>query len=98
MEGGIKVNKAEFLELLAKKTKLTKKDARAALDSALDLIMDSCARREKVTFTGFGTFEPRQRKSTTRINPQTKKPMTVPAKWVPKFRPGKVFKEALAKR
>lgn len=92
------MNKSEFIDQLAKKTNLTKKDARAAVDSALDLIVDCCKRRDKVTFTGFGTFEPRQQKATQRINPQTGRQMNVPAKWVPKFRPGKSFKDALARR
>jgi len=97
-KGGIEVNKAEFIDRLARKTGLTKKEARTALDTALSLIIDCCSKRDKVTFTGFGTFEPRRQKATTRINPQTGRPMSVPAKLVPKFRPGKTFKEALAKR
>lgn len=92
------MNKAEFIEQLSKRTKLSKKEARTALDSAIDLIVSCCASKDKVTFTGFGTFEPRQQKSTTRVNPQTGQPMTVPAKMVPKFRPGKSFKEALRQR
>jgi DNA-binding protein HU-beta len=92
------MNKAEFVDQLAKKAKISKKDARAALDAALSLIVDTCAKKDKVTFTGFGTFEARQQKATTRINPQTGRKMSVPAKLVPKFRPGKAFKEALAKR
>ncbi len=92
------MNKAEFVDQLAKRTKLSKKEARTALEAALDLLVDCCSRRDKVTFTGFGTFEARQQKSTTRINPQTGRPMTVPAKLVPKFRPGKSFKEALLRR
>jgi len=89
------MNKAEFVDHLAKKTKMSKKDAREALDAALDLIVSTCAKNDKVTFTGFGTFEPRKQKATQRINPQTGKQMKVPAKTVPKFRPGKGFKDAL---
>ncbi|MFB6287109.1 MAG: HU family DNA-binding protein [Candidatus Bipolaricaulia bacterium] len=89
------MNKAEFVDHLAKKTNMSKKDAREALDAALDLIVDTCAKNDKVTFTGFGTFEPRKQKATQRINPQTGKQMKVPAKTVPKFRPGKGFKDAL---
>jgi len=92
------MNKAEFIENLAKKTKLSKKDARNALDTALDLIVASCAKKDKIVFTGFGAFEARKQKATQRINPQTGKSMSVPAKLVPKFRPGKAFKEAVAKK
>lgn len=89
------MNKAEFVDHLAKKTDMSKKDAREALDAALDLIVATCAKKDKVTFTGFGTFEPRKQKATQRINPQTGKQMKVPAKTVPKFRPGKGFKDAV---
>ncbi len=92
------MTKQEFIEKLAKKAKISKKDARAIVDAALELIIDRVKRKEKVTLTGFGTFEARQQKATQRINPQTGRKMTVPAKLVPKFRPGKQFKEALAKK
>jgi len=92
------MTKQEFIERLAKKAKLSKKDARAVVDTALELIVDRVKRKEKVTLTGFGTFEARQQKATQRINPQTGRKMNVPAKLVPKFRPGKQFKEALARR
>jgi len=92
------MTKQEFIERLAKKAKLSKKDARAVVDTALELIVDRVKRKDKVTLTGFGTFEARQQKATQRINPQTGRKMNVPAKLVPKFRPGKQFKEALARR
>jgi DNA-binding protein HU-beta len=92
------MTKQEFIEKLAKKAKLSKKDARAVVDAALEIIIDRVKKKEKVTLTGFGTFEARQQKATQRINPQTGRKMTVPAKLVPKFRPGKQFKEALARR
>lgn len=92
------MTKQEFIERLAKKAKLSKKDAKAVVDAAIDIIIDRVKKKEKVTLTGFGTFEARQQKATQRINPQTGRKMTVPAKLVPKFRPGKQFKEALAKR
>ena len=92
------MNKKEFVEQLAKKTKLSKKDAQSALDTTLDLIVATTKKKQKVTFTGFGTFEARKLKSTQRINPRTGRSLTVPAKRVPKFRAGKSFKEAMPKR
>jgi len=87
------MNKKDFIMQLSKKSGLSKTDARNALDSILDLIVGSCKKKQKVTFTGFGTFEARKQKSTQRINPRTGKRFTVPAKYVPKFRAGKSFKE-----
>ena len=92
------MTKQEFIDKLAKKANLSKKDARNVVDSALDLIVEQVKKNNKVTLTGFGTFEARKQKATQRINPQTGRKMNVPAKNVPKFRPGKQFKESLAKK
>ena len=92
------MNKKEFVEQLAKKASLSKKDAQATLDASLDLIIATTKKKQKVTFAGFGTFEARRQKSTTRINPQTRKPFTVPAKFTPKFRASKSFKESMPKK
>ncbi len=91
------MTKQEFIEALAKKAKLSKKDARAVVDEALELIVSTVKKSQKVALTGFGTFEARKQKATQRINPQTGRKMMVPAKSVPKFRAGKQFKEALSK-
>ena len=53
---------------------------------------------EKVTLTGFGSFQPYRRQAGKRINPRTGQLIQVPAKTVPKFRAGKQFKDALGKK
>ena len=92
------MNKQQIIEKLAADLKFPKSTARLAVDTALDLIVESVQGGEKVTLTGFGTFEKQQRKAARRFNPQTRQQMTVPPKVVPKFRPGKLFKEALGKK
>jgi DNA-binding protein HU-beta len=92
------VNKAELIEKLAKKTGLTKKDARTAVDGLVKVITKSLVANEPVILTGFGKFETRKRKATTRINPQTRQKMKTPAKMVPAFKAGRNLKEAVAKK
>jgi len=92
------VNKGEFVDKLATKTGLTKKDARKALDAMIDLITDALVANEEVLLTGFGKFEARARKESKRINPQTQKRITVPKKVVPAFKPGKNLKDIVAKK
>jgi len=92
------MNKAEFVEKLAKKAGLSKKDAYKAIDGTVDLITDALKSNEPVNLTGFGKFEVRPRKATTRINPQTGKKLNVPAKVVPAFKPGKNLKTFVAKK
>jgi len=87
------MNKKELVEQLARRTGFTKKDARMALDSLVDVITGTLASNEEVTITGFGKFAPRPRRSSRRINPQTRARITVPSKVVPGFKPGKHLRE-----
>jgi DNA-binding protein HU-beta len=95
---GYGVNKAEFVEKLAKKTGFTKKDARKVLDEMVDVITKALASNEPVIITGFGKFETRVRKATMRMNPQTGQKIRAPAKAVPAFKAGKNLKEIVAKK
>ncbi len=92
------MNKGEFVDKLATRTGLTKKDARKALDAMIDLITDTLVSNDEVLLTGFGKFEVRARKESKRINPQTQKRITVPKKVVPAFKPGKNLKDIVAKK
>jgi len=87
------MNKAELVEEVANQTGLTKKTSREAVDAIVSAITDSLARKEKVTLVGFGTFQVRERKARKGVNPQTRKTIQIPAKKVPKFRPGKGLRE-----
>ena len=91
------MNKGEFIDRLTDSTPLTKKEARGYLDSILDLIRDTLRHGEEVKFVGFGKFDVRARKSSSRINPQTKKPIHVDAKVVPLFKPGKELRRQVQK-
>lgn len=87
------MNKKGLVEQLARKTGFTKKDSRKALDSLTEVITEALASNEEVTITGFGKFAPRPRRSSRRINPQTRARITVPSKVVPGFKPGKHLRE-----
>jgi len=92
------MNKGEFIDRLADKTSVTKKEARELLDSVLDLIQDTLLQGDEVKLVGFGKFAVRARKASSRINPQTKLPIQVEAKVVPLFRPGKELKRQVEKK
>jgi len=89
------MNKGEFVDELAERTGMTKKDSKKVLDETLDIITEALEDGDKVLFTGFGKFEPRVRKATTRLNPRTGDEVQVPAKVVPKFKAGKPLKETV---
>ncbi len=92
------MNKGEFIDRLSDRTSLTKKEARKLLDSVLDLIQETLLQGEEVKLVGFGKFAVRARKASSRINPQTKRPIQVASKVVPLFRPGKELKRQVEKK
>jgi DNA-binding protein HU-beta len=91
------VNKAELISSMAEKSKLTKKDAEAALKAFIESIEEALANGEKVQLVGFGTFEARERAAREGRNPRTKEPIHIPATVVPVFKAGKEFKEKVLK-
>ena len=89
------MNKAELVEEVAGKVGLTKKVSREVIDAIVSAIIDSLAREERVTLVGFGTFQVMERKARTGRNPQTGQTIQIPAKKVPKFKPGKGLRGAV---
>jgi DNA-binding protein HU-beta len=79
------MNKAELVAEIAKETKSTKKVVEETLNSFMDVVKKTLKKGEKITLVGFGTFQVRQRKATTGINPQTKEKIKIPAKKVAKL-------------
>lgn len=74
---------------------ITKKEAGNVLDAVAKVITDSLSKGEKVTLVGFGTFQVMERKARGGRNPQTREELQIPAKKVPKFRPGKKLGETV---
>lgn len=91
------MNKSELIDAVARTTGLSKSDIDRALKGTIYNIAAALSRGEKVTFVGFGTFERRQRKRRTGVNPQdpTQK-IEIPAKKAPAFSAGSELKAAVA--
>lgn len=87
------MNKAQLIEQIAKNAKLTKVDCERTLNEALEAIKKSVKKGDDVTLIGFGTFTRTKRKARLGRNPQTGKEIKIPAMTVPKFRPGREFKD-----
>ena len=87
------MNKAELVEEVANQTGLTRKVSRKAVNAVTSVITDSLVREERVTLVGFGTFQVMERKARRGRNPQTGQTIQIPAKKVPRFRPGKGLRE-----
>ena len=92
------MNKEELVQEIAKKAKVTQKEAAEVLNGLVETVQKTVAKGEKVTLVGFGTFESRQRAARTGRNPQTGKEIKIAAKTVPAFSAGKKFKELVNKK
>ena len=89
------MNKSKLADAAADKSGLSKGDTSKALDAVLDSITEALQGGDKVSLTGFGTFEVRDRAARTGRNPQTGAEMQVPASKAPAFKAGKSFKDAV---
>lgn len=91
------MNKAQLIEKIALKNNLTKTDAENFLDTTLEIISGAVSKGDEVKLVGFGTFVRTRRKARIGRNPQTGKEVKIAAAFVPKFRPGKEFKDSVQK-
>lgn len=91
------MKKAEFIESVANKAGLSKKDTQKALDSILDTIKDAMVSGKTVNFIGFGSFATATRAARKAKVPGTDRVVDVPATKAVKFKPGKQLKDSVAK-
>ena len=89
------MDKKELTEIISKKTGISKRDAEESLTVVLEEITKQLSNGGEVVFTGFGKFVVNKRKERMGVNPQTKEKIKIPATKVPKFKPGKILKEAV---
>ncbi|KKT79539.1 MAG: Histone family protein DNA-binding protein [candidate division WWE3 bacterium GW2011_GWC2_44_85] len=74
---------------------MTKQELQAKVADRAGMTKVDAAKGEKVTWTGFGTFEVRPRKPRMGRNPQTGAPLHIPASKTPAFKAGKGLKDAV---
>lgn len=88
-----KVNKSDLVDLVAERAHLSKKDARAAIDSCFDLIEEAILRGEEVNITNFGVFQKKTRKSREGTHPKKHTPLLIQEANTISFRTAKVLKK-----
>jgi DNA-binding protein HU-beta len=93
------VNKTEFVSRVAKNGDgMSASEATRAVQAVLDEIKAALSNGEDVAFAGFGKFTVSHRAARTGVNPQDpSKKVEIPARTVPRFTPGAVLKEAVAR-
>ena len=84
------------MEAVQKETGMeTKVAAERAVEAVFDIIVKTMGRGEEVAITGFGTFRVAKRAARQGRNPKTGETIQIKASIKPKFRAGKLLKEAV---
>lgn len=89
------MTKSEFVDQVADRAGLSKKDAAEAVEAVLETIEDALKRGSDVTFSGFGKFSVSERGAREGRNPATGDKIQIPASRVPKFTAGAGLKKAI---
>ena len=90
------MTKQDFVDAVADRAGLSKRDAGVAVDAVLDTIQDALKRGDSVTFTGFGKFSTSARAARMGVNPRNPgEKVHIPAATVPKFSAGSALKAAV---
>ena len=90
------MTKQEFVEQIASKTDLSRKDAAKAVDAFLETVTETLKKGQDVTFTGFGKFSTQKRAARQGVNPRNpSQKVTIPAATVPKFSAGSSLKSSV---
>ena len=89
------MTKSEFVDRVADRSGLSKRDAGKAVDAFLDSVEETLKRGDSVTFTGFGKFSPQHRNARQGVNPRTGERVMIAEATVPKFSAGSGLKTAL---
>lgn len=92
------MNRKELVESILQNKELThmsKKDADRFINAMVETIKKAVKKGDDVSLVGFGTFTKVKRAARTGVNPATGEKIKIKAKTVPKFRPGKEFKDLL---
>jgi len=89
------MTKAELIDKIANKAKISKRAANIALNTFVDSVTMALKKGDRVSLVGFGTFSVTKRKARTARNPRTGEKIQVPAKRAPKFKAGRELKNAV---
>jgi DNA-binding protein HU-beta len=90
------VTKADFIDKVAGRSGLSRKDAGRAVDAFLDSVTEALRSGDAVSFTGFGKFSTQRRAARQGVNPRRPgEKVMIPAATVPKFSAGSKLKQAV---
>ena len=89
------MNKQDLIGQVADRAGLSRAEAAKAVETMLEVVTSALKRGDEVRLVGFGNFSVTRRKASVGRNPRTGAPMQIKASSQPKFRPGRILKEAV---
>ena len=89
------MTKSEFVDQVASRSGLSRKDAESAVNASLETIQDALTRGSEVSFTGFGKFSVTEQSAREGVNPATGEKIQIAATKAPKFTAGAALKSAV---
>lgn len=89
------MTKQQLVEHLSSEAGMTKRQVEDVLAKLTGIIGRTIKSGEKVSITGFGTFDLGKRAARRGVNPQTGSEIHIPAMPMPRFRAGKRLKETV---
>lgn len=89
VQGVSTLKKSELVKKVAAEAGMSQADAARALNVIISAVSDCLVSGDSITIQGFGTFKISEHKERKGRNPSTGEAMTIPARKVPKFAPGK---------
>ena len=93
------MTKSELIEVLARKQQqLAYRDIELAVKTILEHMSASLSSGERIEIRGFGSFSLHFRPARSGRNPKSGEPVSLPAKYVPHFKPGKELRERVNNR
>jgi DNA-binding protein HU-beta len=89
------MNKTELVSDIAQRANAKKNDVTVFLDAFIDSVKDALKNEDDVRLIGFGTFLSVYVPESDGHSPRDGSPLKIPARYQPKFRPGKGLKDHL---
>jgi DNA-binding protein HU-beta len=89
------MNRKDLILKIMKEAQITASQATKALNTTLEAIKAALKRGERVTLSGFGSFEVKIRNPRKGRNPKTGEEVAIPRKKRVKFNPSKSLKELI---
>ena len=92
------LTKHDLVDIVSTSCSLTKTDAKVAVDAIFDSIQAAVAQGDKISISGFGSFERTIRSARQGRNPATGESLHIPESASPSFKAGSTFKTIVKER